>query len=288
MAGARGMQSVMIPGTALISSRLGFGTASLHHVSTSTRQMRLLASAAESGLTHFDTAPMYGEGLAERALGRFLRGGKREQVTLATKVGFPSRGPAEMFPAWMYLEKAAKAISKKAGLFRGAKRHRSLREQDVEASFSKSLRRLHTDFVDILFIHEPSPAEIPEIARLADWLRRQKECGRARYIGLAGNAAACVAVHGHVPGLFDILQVEDSIDAREADTVPAAGLPLQLTYGYLRASSQGGAGGLPSPAGQAVLTAALSRNPSGAVLVSTRKLGRIAEFADCVSRWVAP
>jgi hypothetical protein len=82
--------------------------------------------------------------------------------------------------------------------------------------------------------------------------------------------------------------VEDSIDAREADAVPAAGLPLQLTYGYLRASSQGAAGGLPSPAGHDVLKAALSRNPSGMVLVSTRKLGRIAEFADCVPRWVAP
>jgi D-threo-aldose 1-dehydrogenase len=288
VAGARGMHSVTIPGTSLVSSKLGFGTASLHHLSTSTQQLRLLAAAADNGMTHFDTAPMYGEGLAERILGRFLRSRKREQVTLATKVGFPSRGLAETFPAWMYLEKTTKAIAKKAGLFRGAQRLRSLHEQDVEASLSKSLRCLHTDCVDILFIHEPSPTEIPEIARLAEWLRRQKQRGRARYLGLAGNAAACVAIHGHIPELFDVLQVEDSIDAREADAVTAAGLPLQLTYGYVRASSQGVAGGLPSPSGQAVLTEALSRNPSGVVLVSTRKLARIAEFSHCVSRWVAP
>lgn len=282
------MHSVKIPGTSLVSSKLGFGTASLHHLSTSALQLRLLAAAADHGMTHFDTAPMYGEGLAERILGRFLRGGKREQFTLATKVGFPSRRLPETFPAWMYLEKVTKAIANKIGLFRGAQRTRSLLEQDVEASLSKSLRRLHTDCVDVLFIHEPSPAEIPEIIRLAEWLRRQKQRGRARYLGLAGNAAACVAIHGRIPGLFDVLQVEDSIDAREADAVSAAGRPLQLTYGYLRASSQGGAGGLPSPPGQAVLTEALSRNPSGVVLVSTRKLARIAEFSHCVSRWVAP
>jgi aryl-alcohol dehydrogenase-like predicted oxidoreductase len=282
------MHSVMIPGTSLVSSKLGFGTASLHHLSTSTQQLRLLAAAADHGMTHFDTAPMYGEGLAERILGTFLRGRKREMFTLATKVGFPSRGLAEMFPAWMYFEKVTKTISRKAGLLRGTQRRRSLLEQDVEASFSKSLRRLQADFVDILLIHEPSPAEIPEIARLADWLRRKKESGRARYLGLAANAGACVAIHGHIPGLFDILQVEDSIDACEADAVSAAGLPLQLTYGYLRASSQRGVGGLPSPTGTAVLTAALSRNRSGVVLVSTRKLSRIAEFSGCVSQWVAP
>lgn len=282
------MHSVTIPETSLISSKLGFGTASLHHLSTSTQQIRLLAAAADHGLTHFDTAPMYGEGLAERILGRFLSGGTRPAVTIATKVGFPASGLAQMFPAWMYLEKAAKVISKKVGLFHGAKRHRSLREQDVEASFSKSLRRLHTDFIDILFIHDPSPAEIPEIAQLADWLRRQKACGRARYLGLAGNAAACTTIHGRMPGLFDILQVEDSIDFREADAVVAAGLPLQLTYGYLRASRPGRAGGVPSSAGKAVLTEALSRNPGGVVLVSTRKLSRIVAFSDCVSRWESP
>ena len=66
------MQQIAIPNTRLQTSRIGFGTASLHHLYRSRARSALLTAALDSGISHFDTAPMYGEGMAERELGRFL------------------------------------------------------------------------------------------------------------------------------------------------------------------------------------------------------------------------
>jgi aryl-alcohol dehydrogenase-like predicted oxidoreductase len=49
-------------------------------------RLQLLECAYDAGIRHFDTAPYYGYGEAERVLGEFLRG-KRDQVTITTKFG---------------------------------------------------------------------------------------------------------------------------------------------------------------------------------------------------------
>lgn len=282
--GSKTMPYVTIPGTSLVSSRLGFGTASVHHVPTASQRLHLLASAFENGMTHFDTAPMYGEGMAERVLGAFLSAGKRDRVTLATKVGFPALRFAEMVPLWMYAKKASDSIWRRIRRPGVCQRRRALAVQDVSESFTRSLRNLRTEAVDILFVHEPSPEETPAIARMADWLLEQKRLGRARYIGLAGNAAACVAVNRRVPGVFDILQVEDSIQGHEADVVVEAGLPLQITYGYLRLSGRGTAGVSAPSTPETVVANAVARNSTGLVLVSTRQVSRVAELAMCLNQ----
>lgn len=266
-----------------MSSRLGFGTASLHHLSTSTRQLGLLGTAFDHGLTHFDTAPMYGEGMAERVLGKFLSSGRRGRVSVATKIGYPAQRLGELFPPWMYFAKAGQAIWRRLRATRASQRHRSLSQPDVEASLVRSLRNLRTDTIDVLFIHDPSPLEVSAITQLAEWLLRQKENGRARYLGLAGNAASCVTVTQHVPGVFDVLQVEDSIHAKAADHVLANGMPLQITYGYLRASRLSVAPINPPDASRQILLQALARNACGVVLVSSRKPSRVAALAGCVS-----
>jgi D-threo-aldose 1-dehydrogenase len=46
-----------------------------------------VAAALELGVTCFDTAPLYGAGLSERRLGAALRGARREDLIIATKVG---------------------------------------------------------------------------------------------------------------------------------------------------------------------------------------------------------
>ncbi len=70
--------------------------------------------AVERGVTFFDTAPTYGDGESERLLGRAL-GTVRERVAIATKVG-----PRD----------------------------------DPRASLEASLRRLTTDYVDLVQLHE--------------------------------------------------------------------------------------------------------------------------------------
>lgn len=278
------MLRVTVPCTQLITSRLGFGTASLHHLPTAGQRLKLLATAFEHGFAHFDTAPMYGEGMAERTLGSFLAGGRRGHVTLCTKVGFPARPISQAIPQLMYLEKAAYAALKRLGFPGQGRRRRSLTLRSVENSFTNSLRRLRTDAVDILFLHDPETHELPDIERLADWLARQKQCGRARYLGLAGRAAACVSIIRSVPGLFEVLQVEDSLHGHEADPVVSAGLPLQITYGYFRLAMHSAMPHtLPTAAvPHDILEGALARNPFGILLVSTRKGSRLRELSMSV------
>lgn len=53
-------------------------------------RLRLLETAFEQGIRHFDTAPLYGQGEAESLLARFL-GSKRDAITITTKFGLRPR-----------------------------------------------------------------------------------------------------------------------------------------------------------------------------------------------------
>ena len=241
----------------------------------------MLAEALDAGFTHFDTARMYGEGIAEHALGRFLAGGLRQKVTLASKFGLPADPLFERFPALMYAQRALRGVARRARLPWDRQRVRALSPEAAEASMVKSLKALQTDWLDILFVHEPKLGEVAELHALAEWFTRQKSSGRVRYLGLAGGAANCLAVMRQVPGVFDVLQVEDSLEGREADILAAAGWPLQITYGYLRRAIAQPGNPVASPLdGLAVMRAALARNRDGMVLVSTRKVDRLRELAE--------
>ena len=70
--------------------RLGFGCAPIgglfEPVGDQTAESTLEA-AWESGIRYFDTAPLYGLGLAEQRLGRFLATKSRDELVVSTKVG---------------------------------------------------------------------------------------------------------------------------------------------------------------------------------------------------------
>ena len=278
------MQRTIIPKTNLVTSRIGFGTSALHHLLSEKQRLQLLKSTLDFGITHFDTARMYGEGMAERSLGALIHGGLRHQLTLATKVGIPANIIFEKYPKFMYGQRALVAIGRKAGFFwNNEERVRRLSAESVEISLLKSLSALRTDWLDILYIHEPYIKDIPALENLSDWLFRQKKSGRVRFLGVSGNAEVALKIHTALPGLFDIFQVEDSIANCEADCLTISGLPLQLTYGYIRLAQKShdtqGGGSLNYPN---ILKAALERNVDGVVLISSTKINHIKQFGDLV------
>lgn len=115
---------------------------------------RIIDRALDAGLTAFDTANLYNEGLSEQVLGRAL-GARRESVTVTTKVG-----------AW-----------KKEGL--GAAR--------IVASLDESLARLKTDFVDVYLLHVPDYAT--PLEQTLDGLSTVLEAKKARAWGVSNFAA---------------------------------------------------------------------------------------------------
>ena len=268
------MQRIILPGADLPTSRLGFGTASLHHAFRSKERQALLGAALDAGFSHFDTARMYGEGLAERELGRFL-GKTRRQVTIATKFGIPAIPVFERFPPLMYAHRALGGVGRRLMPQWWNRRSRVLTRESAETSLTRSLKALQTDWIDLLLVHEPQAFDVEALLTMADWLEQQKASGRVRYLGLAGNARYCIAVAQQTSDLFEVLQVEDSLATHEADAVTEAGRPLQITFGYVRQA----AAGQHQPDGLAVMKNALARNPHGMILVSSRQPERLHALA---------
>lgn len=87
-------------------------------------------AALDAGINHFDTADVYQSGQAEEALRRALDGVERSSLVIATKVFWPTGpGPND----------------------RGTSR------KHLFESLERSLRRLGTDYVDILYCHRFDP-----------------------------------------------------------------------------------------------------------------------------------
>src|SRR5271167_1396803 len=54
-----------------------------------TESIRIIHAALDAGINFIDTADVYSAGESEEIVGKALAGGKRDEVVLATKVGFP-------------------------------------------------------------------------------------------------------------------------------------------------------------------------------------------------------
>jgi len=246
-------------------SRLGFGTARLHHVSAGERQ-RLLAAAAECGIVHFDTAPCYGDGLAERVLGRFLKSG-RDRYVVATKYGLPADPLVSLLglPA-----RAARSVVRGAGWWPQARP--ALCAPDLRASVHASLRRLQTDRIDILFLHEPALQRFRSLAEVLDEMRRLQEAGHVRAIGLAGRWCDVAAVADAASGLPLILQTAET--EWDGPRVP------DITYSaMMRGPQRAFAAAIDPSSAVERLCAALRRRPDGVVLISTTRIDHLDALA---------
>jgi aryl-alcohol dehydrogenase-like predicted oxidoreductase len=257
----------MLPGTALLLSRFVFGTASLFNAGSRAQRQRLLDAAVAHGLTHFDTAPYYGFGLAERDLTPVLR--RNPHVTVTSKVGIYSPGGESQPAAAVFLRKACgrllPALSRPSVDWNVGRARRSL---------EGSLRRLGRNHVDLYMLHEPDFALL-EADEWLYWLDTEVRNGRVRYFGVALNADRLKPFLAATSRLAMVVQTSDSLLQREGDIMLEYGRPLQITYGYVsHALRRGGSVDV-----SAVLARVLTRNSTGAVIVSTRRPERLALYA---------
>jgi aryl-alcohol dehydrogenase-like predicted oxidoreductase len=260
------MQPVTISGTDLTISRLSFGTSRLHRLASTTDRQRVLAAAADHGFTHFDTAPLYGYGLAEEELGRFLQ--RRNQgLTVATKIGLYPPPGARPTTSSVWTRKMLGKVLRQCNSPRV--------DWSVDAavtSLDGSLRRLGADHIDLLLLHEPE-AEAFDPDPVLHWLEKERARGRVRAWGVAGEAMRMgTRLIRH--RLAAVLQVRDSLEDKQADAVIAAGRHPQITFGYLSAARL--LTERPSPV--SVLTAAMRRNTAGSILVSSLNPSRVAQL----------
>lgn len=152
------MEYRAIGSTGVLVPVLGFGGATLGNVYGAIEEAeahRAVHAALDAGITLFDVSPYYGDRLAEAVLGRALAG-RRAEAVLATKAG--RNGPDDF-------DFGASAIRR---------------------SLDGSLRRLGTEYVDILFAHDIEfglPAQV--LDETYEALAALKREGKCRAIGMS-------------------------------------------------------------------------------------------------------
>jgi aryl-alcohol dehydrogenase-like predicted oxidoreductase len=151
-----------------------------------------LHRAIELGINFFDTAEVYGPYHNEELLGRAFQG-RRSEVILATKFGFDIR------------EGVRNAVTSDPAHIRVA----------VEGS----LRRLGTDYIDLLYQHRIDPkVPIEDVVGVMAELVKE---GKVRYLGLSEAGVANIR-RAHAVHPISALQSEYSLWERnlEADIIP--------------------------------------------------------------------
>src|SRR5262245_46580293 len=140
----------------------GLGCNNFGRVLDAPRTAGVVAAALDAGVTFFDTADLYGEGLSEEFLGRALRG-KRDRAVIATKFGMmaPPEGIRPGSAEW------------------------------TARSCEGSLKRLGTDRIDLYILHRPDPAT--PIRETLQALGALVSAGKVREIGGSNFTVAQIA-----------------------------------------------------------------------------------------------
>ena len=224
------MRTVFFSGLGRQVSALGFGCAALGSRVSESQGLRALAYAFERGIVWYDAAPAYGDGEAEGILGKFL-GGRRDRVVICTKFGNPR---PVVSPLMRLLRPAARAMARALPRWEGKKASGNrtwnkdrLRADQIEGTVIESLRRLRTDYIDVLALDEPSPQDCGNEAILRE-LRGVLDKGYVRCVAIAG-APEALAAGARATELYKIAQLSDN--------------PFSQTIARVKNAPEGGSGG---------------------------------------------
>ena len=195
-------------------SRIGLGAMSMSGyynigAGSETESIRTIHRALDLGVTHLDTAEIYGPYVNEELVGRAIKD-RRHQVVLATKFGFVSHSG-------------------------GGPRVLDSSPANIRIAVEGSLKRLDTDHIDLYYQHriDPKTAIEDTVGALAKLVAE----GKVRYIGLSEASPATIrraqAVHP-----VAALQTEYSLWTRdpEAELLP---LLRELGIGFVPYSPLG-------------------------------------------------
>ncbi len=153
---------------------------------------RLLLAALDAGVTHFDTAALYGFGASERLVGKVLSA-HRAKFTLASKCGMQGVDVAGD-------GKLVRVIDGRPGT--------------LKVTCEAALQRLRTDVIDLYYLHrwdKSVPVE-DSVGALADLVR----AGKIRAIGLSEVSAATLR-RAHAVHPIAALQTEYSLWTRNPE-----------------------------------------------------------------------
>ena len=151
------MKKINLGKNGLLASEISLGCMRMARLSDG-EATNMIQTAIESGIDFFEHADIYGAGASEEIFARGLKetGTKREDILLQTKCG----------------------IRPDLGMFDFSKEH-------IITSVEKSLKRLQTDYIDVLALHRPDTLMEPtEVAEAFDELYRS---GKVKHFGVSNQ-----------------------------------------------------------------------------------------------------
>ena len=160
------------------------GTTFAYGPSDDSESIAAIRHAHELGVTHFDTAELYGWGSGERLLGTALAP-IRDEVTIATKFGFTPEAYAP-----------------------------DSRPEHIRQVVDASLRALGTDSIDLLYQHVHDPA-VP-IEDVVGTMQEFVQAGKVKYLGLSNTDADNIR-RAHAVHPVSAFQTEYSVFSRESE-----------------------------------------------------------------------
>jgi len=188
------MKRRQVGASTLEVSDLGLGTLTWGRDVQPPEARAMMRAYVNAGGNLIDTAPTYGDGLAERMLGSLMRHDvPRDELVLATKAGYTSIDGDQV------LDTSAKALL---------------------ATLDASLTRLGTDHIDLWQVHAWGDAPLDETLGALD---KAVAAGKARFVGVANHVGwqigTVAAWQAQTPGAAPIVaaQNEYSLLARRAE-----------------------------------------------------------------------
>ncbi|MEA5453389.1 aldo/keto reductase [Sinomonas sp. JGH33] len=155
--------------------------------------LRALETALDLGITLIDTADVYARGIAERLVGRAVRG--RDDVVVVTKVGL-LKTPAGLAAAARFGDRAPTG----SGLSMNSTAGTCFASRYVEEAAQRCLRRQGRSVLDVLLLHEPTADDLRG-ARFGEAMERMADGGTIRCWGASVRTLDAAVAALDLPGL---------------------------------------------------------------------------------------
>ncbi|MBC8417276.1 MAG: aldo/keto reductase [Desulfobacterales bacterium] len=185
----------------------------------------LIRKALDMGIKLLDTAHLYLRGNSEKVIGEIIEEKKcRDKVYIATKMFFARDREKQVFS------------SEGSGKYAGAT------EGNFAEQLDMSLKRLRTDYVDILYLHNCSGPLMPAFEPMIKAFVKAKESGKVRLIGISTHANEPETIRAAVDaGPWDVVLTSYNFmqDHKEA-MKRAIAYAAQKGVGVIAMKTQGG------------------------------------------------
>lgn len=225
------MKRRLLGRTDLAVSEVGFGAWAIggnaygnsYGPTDDAESLRAVRRAVELGCNFFDTADVYGHGHSEEILGAALAG-VRDRVLIATKVGgnFYNRDVHPLLRDRIAQAAGVPYDRLPPDIPLPVTHDASFTADYIRFALGRSLVRLHTDYVDLLQLHNPPPQQIGAMETYAV-LEDLKQEGKIRAYGISVHSPeeGLAAIQSTMP---DTVQLVYNLAQRQAESAffPAA------------------------------------------------------------------